>query len=71
MPDELAWRHLRTGAFTTAHRTDPLTKSWHSVRSISHPAKSSWLKKVPGFYQLALSMRESLLRISLVRFEVK
>ncbi|GAK62146.1 nucleoside transporter [Moesziomyces antarcticus] len=48
-----------------------MTQSWHSVRSISHPAYSSWLKKVPGFYQLAPSTRESLLRISLVQSKVK
>uniref|UniRef100_V5EMU1 Inhibitor-sensitive equilibrative nucleoside transporter 1 n=2 Tax=Kalmanozyma brasiliensis (strain GHG001) TaxID=1365824 RepID=V5EMU1_KALBG len=49
----------------------PMVQSWHSIRSISHPAYSSWLKKVPGFYSLAPSTRESLLRISLVQSKVK
>lgn len=49
----------------------PMTQSWHSIRSISHPAYSSWLKKVPGFYSLSPTTRESLLRISLVQSKVK
>ncbi|GAC93347.1 hypothetical protein PHSY_000912 [Pseudozyma hubeiensis SY62] len=49
----------------------PMMQSWHSIRSISHPSYSSWLKKVPGFYGLAPSTRESLLRISLVQSKVK
>lgn len=49
----------------------PMTQSWHSIRSISHPAYSSWLKKVPGFYKLSPATRESLLRISLVQSKVK
>ncbi|SOV08173.1 related to Inhibitor-sensitive equilibrative nucleoside transporter 1 [Ustilago sp. UG-2017a] len=48
-----------------------MTQSWHSIRSISHPAYSSWLKKVPGFYRLSPTTRESLLRISLVQSKVK
>ncbi|SPO20191.1 related to Inhibitor-sensitive equilibrative nucleoside transporter 1 [Ustilago trichophora] len=48
-----------------------MTQSWHSIRSISHPAYSSWLKKVPGFYRLSPATRESLLRISLVQSKVK
>ena len=49
----------------------PMTQSWHSIRSIHHPAYSSWLQKVPGFYGLSPSTRDSLLRISLVQSKVK
>ena len=52
-------------------REHPMAQSWHSIRSISHPAYSSWLKKVPGFYRLSPTTRESLLRISLVQSKVK
>lgn len=48
-----------------------MTQSFHSIRSISHPAYSSWLKQVPGFYRLSPTTRESLLRISLVQSKVK
>ncbi|SNX81846.1 related to Inhibitor-sensitive equilibrative nucleoside transporter 1 [Melanopsichium pennsylvanicum] len=48
-----------------------MTQSWHSIRSVSHPSYSSWLKKVPGFYSLSPTTRESLLRISLVQSKVK
>lgn len=54
-----------------AETEDPMTQSWHSIRSISHPAYSSWLKSVPGFYKLSPTTRESLLRISLVQSKVK
>ncbi|KIS72082.1 uncharacterized protein UMAG_11433 [Mycosarcoma maydis] len=48
-----------------------MTQSWHSIRSVSHPAYSSWLKRVPGFHRLSPTTRESLLRISLVQSKVK
>ncbi|SJX60562.1 related to Inhibitor-sensitive equilibrative nucleoside transporter 1 [Sporisorium reilianum f. sp. reilianum] len=52
-------------------REHPMVQSWHSIRSISHPAYTSVLQKVPGFYRLSPATRESLLRIALVQSKVK
>ncbi|TKY90744.1 hypothetical protein EX895_000742 [Sporisorium graminicola] len=59
---------LEDGVDNSEH---PMVQSWHSIRSISHPAYTSWLQKMPGFYSLSPPMRESLLRISLVQSKVK
>ncbi|PWY98765.1 hypothetical protein BCV70DRAFT_201562 [Testicularia cyperi] len=54
-----------------AEAEQPMVQSWHSVRSVSHPAYHSALKRVPGFHRLAPSTRESLLRLALVQDKVK